>query len=473
MRDTRGLAVGLAGALLALPTLAGAAVPEGTSAAPGADGIGDPYFPLDGNGGIDVRRYSVHDDYDFATGRLHGWTRVTLRATADLSSLNLDFLLPVTDVTVGGSPAAFSRPTPHELTITPAAPVPRGGTVDVVVTYDGFPADHSYAGESNWLADGGEVVAMNQPHMAPWWFPANDHPRDKARMAFHITVPTGNQVIVNGRPVGQDVGAVTTTWHWRATEPMAPYLAFFAAGRFTVERGRADGRPWLLAVSNGLSPASRAESLIFLRRTPSVVHWLEGELGRYPFDTTGGLVTSLDPGFALENQTRPTYPAVGSGAVLLLVHELAHQWFGDSVAVRRWRDIWLNEGLATYLEVRWTETHGGTPAARWLRQEYDARPASSGFWKLSISDPGPAHLFDFPVYQRGAMAIQALRKRIGPADLRVLLRTWARTHAGDDGSTPEFRRLAERVSGQRLGGFFDAWLDATRRPADTAANGLG
>lgn len=473
------LASALTVALLIVPGLALASATATTRGEPlrsvaveGAPGIGDDYFPIDGNGGYDVRRYDIHDTYSFATRRLSGWTAVTLRSTQELTAFNLDFLLPVSSVRVDGRPAAFSKPLRHELRIVPRDPIPQASTVRVEVRYAGRPDAARYAGESNWLADRGEVVTMNQPHMAPWWFPANDHPLDKARMRIHITVPAGRRVIANGLPAGRDRHGDQVTWHWRA-EPMVPYLAYFAAGRFTVERGTAQGLPWLVAVSRRLPASTRPGALTLLRRSPGVVRWLASELGPYPFASTGGLVTSLRPGFALENQTRPVYPLVGPGDVDLVVHELAHQWFGDDVAVARWRDIWLNEGFATYLEKRYLETHGGRSTTAWLRSTYEAISGGSGFWALPISDPGPGSLFDTAVYVRGGMTLAALRSRIGEAEFDTLLRTWAADHSGGNGSTEEFRALAETVSGEELDSFFDAWLVTTSKPMDTPENGLG
>ena len=166
------------------------------------------------------------------------------------------------------------------------------------------------------------------------------------------------------------------TTHWRMADPMATYLAFFAAGDFTIEtrpRPRAD----LLQrrVSQRLSASEEAYAHAMLRRSARITAWLEDELGDYPFATTGGLVTSFDPGFALENQTRPTYPRWIYPSVV--VHELAHQWFGDSVSVARWQDIWLNEGFATYMERRYDETHGGVSTSRWLHRSYREHPAPS------------------------------------------------------------------------------------------------
>lgn len=456
----------LSGSLLTAP--AAVTVPT----AGGAPGIGDSYFPIDGNGGIDVRRYRIRDRYRFATKRLSGHTTLRIRATDDLSSFNLDFLLPVHEVRIDGRRVQHSRPRPHEVRVTPRRVIADGERFTVRVAYAGFPSRRSYDGESNWLAGRHEVVAMNQPHMAPWWFPSNDHPADKARMDIAITVPRGNQVFANGRPVSRRIHGGLLTRRWVAKEPMATYLAMFAAGRFRVDRGVRDGLPWLAVVSKQLLPRDRRSNLALMRQTPRFVAALEEDLGRYPFSRVGGLVTSLDPGFALETQTLPTYPAVGRSATWLVVHEVAHQWFGDSVTLRRWRDIWLNEGAATFMEIRWEETHGGTSGEEWLRGIYDSHPDRSRFWNLPIGDPGPEQIFAVPVYDRGAMTFQALRNRVGEADFWAILRAWVTDRRHGHGTRAAFHALAEDVSDEDLDGFFDAWL-SSGRPADTAANGLG
>lgn len=463
-------AVMLGGVATAVP--AAPADPAAPAAGPGAAGIGDPYFPLDGNGGIDVRRYEVHVGYDFDEGRLHGWTRLTLRPTRDLTRFNLDLLLPVRSVRVDGRPAAFRKPDQHELQVTPRRPLREGRTVRVVVAYDGHPGPIAYAGERNWLAGPTEVVAMNQPHMAPWWFPANDHPRDRARVDVHVTVPRELDVVANGTRVGRTVDGPLATTHWRSRDAMAPYLAFFAAGRYATDHGARDGLPWFVAVSRDLAPDQQRRAMRLMRRTPAIVAWLERRLGPYPFESTGGLTTALSPGFALENQTRPTYPVLSRDAGLVVVHELAHQWFGDSVTVHGWRDIWLNEGPATLFEVLWAEAHGGPTGQAWLEQSYADVVENDYFWQVRVDDPGAQRIFDAPVYQRGGMALVALRTRIGSTDFGRLLRAWVRSKRGTTGSTPEFEALAERISGEDLDGFFQAWLRTPAPPARTAANGF-
>jgi aminopeptidase N len=299
-------------------------------------------------------------------------------------------------------------------------------------------------------------------------------------MTIAVTVPRADQVVANGRLVSRRLDGRLATTTWRSAAPMAPYLAFFAAGRFDVARGRTDGLPWYAAVSRQLGAAQRRSAMELLRRSPDVVHWLERELGAaYPFATTGGVVTALDPGFALENQTRPTYPAGLAYASVVQVHELAHQWFGDAVSVARWSDTWLNEGPATYAEVRWNEAHGGLPVAAWLRRAYDGLPAGSDFWAHRVADPCPTHvgcvdsIFAPWVYRRGAMTLAALRAVVGPADFGTILRRWVTERAGGNGSTADFEALAGEIAQRDLIAFFDAWLHQPAKPADTAELGLG
>ncbi len=434
----------------------------------GAPGIGDPYFPLDGNGGIDVRSYAVHDRYQFSSGRLSGHTVITLRTTQRLRSFDLDFLLPVSRVHLSTGPATFSRPEHHELRITPGRRIPDGTLVRATVTYAGHPERYAYAGESNWFGLDGEVEAVNEPHMAPWWFPSNDHPLDKARMDLHVTVPVSKQVVSNGRLLGVRRHGDRATYHWGDGGPMATYLAFFVAGRFEVRRGTAHRLPYYLAVSRHLGPGQRHAAMRGLRETPEIVAWLQKQLGRYPFSRTGGVVTALNPGFSLENQTRPVYPQ--GVTQLLMVHELAHQWFGDSVSVHHWSDVWLNEGFATYMEHLWTEAHGGRTTAGWLHGTYHAERDS--FWDLVVADPGAAHIFEWPVYERGAMTLAALRDRIGKTTFAHLLRRWTAMHRYGHGTTDAFEAMAENASGQDLTSFFDTWVRQPRQPAQTAANGL-
>ncbi|MGI8900439.1 MAG: M1 family metallopeptidase [Nocardioides sp.] len=471
------LLVGLAATLVLGTVVTGA--PQGAAVEEpptrGAAGIGDSYFPLDGNTGYDVRHYAIDNRYHIDSGRLTGTTVLSMVAGRRLSRFNLDLVLGVDDVRIDGAPVrSFVKDGRHELVVTPADVIARGARFRVTVDYHGTPSRARFGREDPWITSERETMATNEPHIAPWWFPANDHPRDQARFDITVSVPAGNQVISNGELVSRMTASAWSTWHWRISEPITTYLAFFAAGRFEMEHGIARGLEFTNAVSQGLRRSDRSSALRLLRRGPGVVRWMERQFGDYPYSSTGGVVTALQSGFALENASRPTYPYLGTGtyAFGVLVHELAHQWFGNSVAVGRWRDIWLNEGFATWVEWRYREAHGGPSAQQTLLKLYARHPAADSFWKVRIGNPGPDRLFDQAVYVRGAMAVQALRHRMGGRELTRLLRTWLERRGGGNARVWQFRSLAENVSGEQLDGFFDGWLSARSKPRRTVSNGL-
>jgi hypothetical protein len=645
---------------------------------PGAAGVGDPYYPRDGNGGYDVRHYDLALAYAPSTDRLRGIATITARATKDLSAFNLDLDgLHVRSVRVDDDRVRWSRAR-GELTVDPRRRLARGHRFTTVVRYAGVPRTLSAFGASGFLhTDDGAMVA-GQPHSAATWFPANDHPSDKASYTFHITVPRRLTAVANGRLVGHRQSGRHATWTWRAKAPMASYLATVDIGDFQLRHYRADGVPawdaidpdlfapfaiprtgtrlaisqradssykrlsrrvnvpaegatltfsvsrdtepdwdflfvearpvgtsdwttlpdknghtsrstgfacpyWLrlhpflrhyqsrtddgcaprgttgrwwaasgssdgwerwstsltrfagqsvqvsityasddtfqtpgvfvddVVVSSGPGttsfendgspldgwivpgppagsppnandwiagtvddeppPPGRVAQRSFARHD-EILRFLSGHFGPYPFGTTGGIVDSDDRvGFALETQTRPVYsfffflnffsPHDGD---FVVVHELAHQWYGDSLTLRRWRHIWLNEGFATYAEWLWAEREGLATPRQQFNFLYDAIPARDPFWDVVIGDPGRELLFDGAVYTRGAMTLQRLRQRVGDADFFTILRRWARAEAGGLVTTREFVRLAERISGRPLDRLVETWLFTARKP---------
>jgi aminopeptidase N len=439
---------------------------------PGSPGAGDRYFPRYGNGGYRVRHYDVDVRFNPDTERLRGRTVVLGRATQNLTRFNLDLVLPASKVLVNGRRAA-TRSTSHELIVEPRLPLRRGQKMRVVVRYAGVPKEHRVGGVRPWVTTKDGAVAVGEPEIAAWWFPSNDHPSDKATFAITLRVPRGVEALSNGRLVGRSNHGDSTLWRWRERDPMATYLAFAAIGQYDIERGRTpSGRRFLYAYSQQQRDQHWARKSV--GETAKITAWLEGIWGSYPYDEVGGIVLGKWIGFALENQTRPVYARsffeFGPDRSVV-AHEMAHQWFGNRVAVDQWRDIWLNEGFATYSEWLYSDKVRDTSVGRIFKRAYRSYGPNSSFWNVPIGSPGPNRLFSLPVYDRGAMTVHTLRNRIGSDDFLALARRW--THRADgNGSTAEFVRLAEQVSGRQLDGFFDAWLFTRSRPRPSVANGF-
>ena len=235
--------------------------------------------------------------------------------------------------------------------------------------------------------------------------------------------------------------------------------------------GSENANDWIAGTAADAPPTQGEAVRTSLARQPEIIAFLEGYVGRYPFSAAGGIIDDVDAvEFALETQTRPIYDRDFFSVVdrtsgdSVVVHELAHQWTGDSLAVALWQHIWLNEGFATYTEWLWSEHEGHGTAQEIFDSLAGGIPADDSFWALAIGDPGPDALFDGAVYDRGAMTLQALRVEIGDAAFFRLLRRWTTSRAGDNVATSEFIALAERISGQELDAFFATWLFTPAKP---------
>jgi aminopeptidase N len=199
-----------------------------------------------------------------------------------------------------------------------------------------------------------------------------------------------------------------------------------------------------------------------LRRQVEMIRFFEQRFGRYPFVSYGAIVDDDSLGYALETQTRPIYSGPPDEGIV--AHELAHQWFGNAVSPRRWRDIWLNEGWATYLSWLWLASDGG-PSVESQFEAVLEIPEADAFWQTVVADPGPTGLFSGAVYVRGAATLHALRREIGGRDFFRVARLWVRSHDDATATTEEFQGLAERVSGRQLDAFFDAWVHSGEKPS--------
>jgi aminopeptidase N len=460
----------LAGALAASFALAAPAA----AFTPGAPGAGDPYYPFAGNGGYDVSHYDLELRYDRAPNVLKGEAEITATATQDLSRFNLDLrpFMHVSKIEVNGSQATFTREGEHELVITPGNGIRRGTSFEVKVDYSGNPEpvvdpDNSIEG---WIPTHDGAFVVNEPQGSPGWYPVNDSPKDKATYDFEITVPAGLEAIANGVLEGRATKRGTTIWEWEERDPMAPYLATATNGEFETRFGRILGG---LREYNAVDPTTRRSTsptappepqLAWERiesTQPTAVQLFSELYGPYPFDAIGAIVDYAPNVFYhLESQGKANYWVVPG--VSTIVHEIAHQWFGNAVTPEQWPDIWLNEGFARWSEWIFTEKTGGTTAQQQFNNIYASWPASLNTPPGNVG--GPENLFATTVYTRGALTLQALRQKIGEEAFFRTLRTWYATYRYGNASTADFVEVAESASGQQLDAFFQTWIYRPGKP---------
>ncbi|MFJ8473539.1 M1 family metallopeptidase [Kitasatospora sp. NPDC094011] len=450
-----------AAVLVATATALGVAL---TAVPAGAAGIGDPYFPDDGNTGYDVADYDVRIAYDPAQpDLLKGDTTITARALRSLDRLSLDLKgFQVASVTVNGTPArSFSRSGAHKLDIQPARRVAGGATFAVRVVYAGKPDPEGW----HQLVSGG-VNAMGEPHAATSWFPSNDHPSDKATFSLAATVPDGWTAIGNGRPGPTTGEGGSTTFRWREDKPMATYLSTVAIDKFTVHRSELpDGTPVITAYGPDVpidDTAKAAEA-----QQPEILAFLASKFGPYPFSSAGAIVRG-EPKVSgtgapdLETQSRPTYTSYLWDAAV--VHENTHQWFGDSVSFTDWRDGCIAECVAQYANELWEEHKGMNLDTGFYARTVEEHRNDPAYWSTKLYDPGQGKELAPALYFKGSLMMHALRRTVGDEAFFGTLKRWTADHAYGNASFPQFEALAAKVSGKDLKGFFDAWAHGTTIP---------
>lgn len=534
----------------------------------GSDSIGDDFFAPLGNSGYDALHYMLDLDVDVAQNTISG--AVTMRALAldGLRTFNLDFFgFTVSQVTVNDTAVDWDR-VDHELIVIPLEPLPAGEEFTTTVYYSGTPAGANLSGIPllvGWYNYGEGVFVASEPGGAAGWYPVNDHPLDKATYTFEITVPAPLVVAANGTLTDTLTNDDDTlTYVWESRDPIASYLVTVNIDEFVIitEEGP-DGLP----IRNYFPADWAGLGQLSFGRTADMIAYFSEVFGPYPFEAYGVVVANVNLPFALETQTLSLFGTshVQRGPSLdeTVAHELAHQWFGDSVSLTTWRDIWLNEGFATYASWLWFENQGDadTMTQRVTRAynsiAQDTRDYTIGFSReqlmsmidlmslddlvlpsadvaeitrmlltgteyeddidtqiallppetvtgvqfaayiallpfeqksltstdldamfrlmtlyeslgreLSIphsyyvppGDPPQDDMFNRSVYVRGALLLHALRLRIGDDTFFTLLRTYHDRFAYGNATTADFIALAEELSGEALGDFFDTWL---------------
>lgn len=443
---------------------------------PKALGIGDPLFPELGNPGYDVLSYDLSFAYKDNRTPLDAVTVIDARTLERLDTVNLDFTHgKVASAEVNGEPATFAS-VGEDLVLTPARPVERGAPLHVTIRHTSDPRGR---GDGGWVVTDDGLAMANQADAAHRVFPCNDHPADKAYFTFRITAPVGTTAVANGVPGALPAAlraGSATTWTYRTLHPMATELAQVSLGTSAVVHGTG---PHGLPLRDVVPAADRERLEPWLKKTAGHIEWMEARVGRYPFENYGVLIAKARTGFELETQTLSLFESglfTGGGGYpewyveSVMVHELAHQWFGDSVSPRTWSDLWLNEGHATWYEALYADGLGKYSLERRMREAYQR----SDQWRAAGGPPAapkPAApgekigLFRPAVYDGAALILYALRQEIGAEAFDRVERRWVGEHRDAVAGTGDFVRLASQEAGRDLGPFLEPWLYGKTTPA--------
>ncbi|GMA16720.1 M1 family metallopeptidase [Deinococcus metallilatus] len=437
--------------------------------------LNDPIFPGLGQLGLDVRHYDVALTVaEPGTPELSGAVTLTLVATRPLAEVRLDFFGPtVTAVRWNGQAAPFRmEPDTQKLVVTPPAPLLPGQEARLTVEYQGTPGvildpDFSTPLRLGWQAvpagegGAGANFTLSEPQGTHTFLPTNDHPSDKATFTTRVTVPPGFTAAASGLEGAVVEGSGTRTFVFTQAEPIPTYALAVHVNRFErvtappVPVG-ANGAP---VVRRDYFPVGTPDSTrSAYALTDEMLRVLSGWFGPYPFGAYGVAVVT-PPLPALETATLSTMP-VRSSNERVAVHELAHQWFGDAVTPATWADVWLNEGFATYAELLWTEAQGGdgqAVAAHWY-----AILAQGGTRSLVATQAG--QLFDRSAYQRGALALHALRAAVGDAAFRAFLHAYTARFSGKALTTADLLAFAHAQVGGAGEAALRTWVESPGLP---------
>lgn len=422
----------------------------------------DRFFPEFGNNGIDVESYLLELDVSPPKKRIDATARMSIVAEKKLDAFRLDLSgLKVTAVLVNSRPAVFEQKN-DKLVVRPNAQIAKGERFNVAIAYEGTPqaiedpTDPAY--KLGWFRYGGGSYVVSEPVGASSFYPANDEPTDKATFRFEITVPEGYMAVANGVLDKTKTVPGGTRFSWRMDHPMTTWLATVQINKYDVLKTRtASGLPIRIYTTPG-APDGDAKRYA---KAKAMIPFIESIAGPYPFEIYGS-VTVDDPGlyYALETQTISTFPS-GAAGQGLVAHELAHQWFGDAVTIRDWADIWIAEGYATYFEELWPNRNNTEAFDRAMRRLYDYA-VSRGLGPAVVENG--TQIFSDRVYVRGALALYALRLKVGEETFNAVTRTFVDRFRYKNATTQDFILTAIQVSGDTSGDIRELLNDWLYRP---------
>ncbi|WP_285726357.1 M1 family metallopeptidase [Psychromicrobium xiongbiense] len=412
----------------------------------------DAYTPAHGSADYRVHHYDLELDCRLGSNRLAGRARIEAESQVKLKTVRLsltDLKPGKIAVSVGGKAQRIAKYAHRSdvLTITLDEALAKGTKFTLDIRYEGNPGPAMGVwGDVGWeeLEDG--VLVAGQPTGASTWFPCNDHPSQKASFVLAVTTDANYRPVCNGVLVQRRSKSSRETWVYEQPEPMATYLATLQIGRYELQPLQAAPAPAVpLAVAVPAALAAKAQR--GLSRQRDMLDAFERAFGRYPFTGYTVVVTPDELDIPLEAQSLSiigrNHLDASWESQRLIAHELSHQWFGNSLTVGTWSDIWLHEGFACYAEWLWSEASGAPTAEQ--RATAAHRMLAGKPQDLLVGAPGPELMFDDRVYKRGALALHSVRLRLGDAAFFELLRTWTARFRHGTVSTAGFLALIEEL----------------------------
>ena len=421
--------------------------------------IGDPYAPELGNTGYDVTHYTLQMALDPAVTNIDATVFIAGVITeSEVATLSLDFVgFDIGEVLLDGQVVPFTA-VEDKLIITPSTPLTVNNLFELAVSYSGAPTERPsrFVGFAPSIGmsfvNGESIYVLSEPDGSRYWFPNNDHPRDKALYRFEITVPNGLTAVANGLLLEQIDTATDSTFIWEHEFPMASYLATVVVGEFErVEDVSPDGVLLRHYVTEGAATQfERAAG-----STGEAIDWMSDLFGPYPYEVFG-FVTADVNGVSLETQTMVLLAndMIGERTVM---HELAHMWFGNWVSLDSWQQMWRNEGFATYVQLMW-ETRDDPENLDLIMESFKSAVDENGD-DFPLGDPPPVNLFSFNTYFGGAVFVHELRQEMGDDAFFGGLQTYFATYSHSTASDDQFQEIMEEAHGQSLGDFFAEWLE--------------
>ncbi|MEP9363212.1 M1 family metallopeptidase [Nocardioides sp. CN2-186] len=438
--------------------------PTSAPAAAADDPVEDRVYPDVGDPGVDALRYHLDLAWGPESQTLTATETMTFRATSDADQFQLDLGAPleVGDLTVDGDRTAFDH---DGKDLVVHQQVREDERYTVRIGYSGTPqpvhapSERSDIEDLGWtVAKSGQVWTMQEPYGAYTWYAVNDQPSDKALYSFRITSVPPAVGVANGTLLSRTEKDGATVTRWRLSDPASSYLVTIAIGDFTMTRDHAASD----LPMTYWTPTGRPDLVARMRKAPAAVDWLESKLGPFPFDSLGYLVVDSKSG--METQTMITLGDTRyATSPAVLVHEAAHQWYGDEVTPTDWRDVWMNEGMATYLQGVWTAeaTHQSLDAMvdEWAAYDDQLRSQDG-----PPADYRPESFGGGNVYYIPAVMWDELRKRIGDDEFWRLVREWPASHAYGNAGYDDITAWWSEQTGEDLTGFFDDWLMSDTTP---------